>query len=75
MKTINKLVLALFFFGTLLVKADDEIPPVPTGPSTGTGGVGPGGPASPIDMYVYLLSIVAVAFIMYYTKKLKSQKA
>ncbi|MBB6371917.1 signal peptidase [Chryseobacterium shigense] len=73
MKTINKLVLALFFFGTLLVKADDEIPPVPGGGNTGV--VGPGGPASPIDMYVYLLSIVAIAFIMYYTKKLKSQKA
>ncbi|KMQ63436.1 signal peptidase [Chryseobacterium sp. BLS98] len=73
MKTINKLVLALFFFGTLLVKADDEIPPAPGG--GGTGGVGPGGVASPIDMYVYLLSIVAVVFIIYFAKNLKSQKA
>ena len=72
MKTINKLVLALFFFGTLLVKAD-EIPPAPGG--GGTGGVGPGGVASPIDMYVYLLSIVAVVFIIYFAKNLKSQKA
>ncbi|PIF43137.1 hypothetical protein CLU96_0041 [Chryseobacterium sp. 52] len=73
MKTINKLVLALFFFGTLLVKANDEIPPVPGG--GGTGGVGPGGAASPIDMYVYLLSIVAIALIIFYTKKFKTQKA
>jgi len=73
MKTINKLVLALFFFGTLLVKAADEIPPAPE--DGGTGGVGPGGVASPIDMYVYALSVVAIALILFYTKKLKSQKA
>lgn len=72
MKTINKLVIALFFFGTFLVKAD-EVPPVPGG--GGTGGVGPGAAASPIDMYVYLLSVVAIALILFYTKKLKSQKA
>ncbi|REC78145.1 signal peptidase [Chryseobacterium elymi] len=56
-----------------MVKAADEIPPAPE--DGGTGGVGPGGVASPIDMYVYMLSIVAVVFMMYYTKKLKSQKA
>jgi hypothetical protein len=73
MKTINKLVLALFFFGALLVKAADEIPPAPE--DGGTGGVGPGAAASPIDMYVYVLSVVAIALILFYTKKLKSQKA
>ncbi|HCA06792.1 MULTISPECIES: hypothetical protein [unclassified Chryseobacterium] len=73
MKTINKLVIALFLFGTFLVKADDEVPPVPGG--GGTGVVGPGAAASPIDMYVYLLSVVAIALIIFYTKKLKSVKA
>lgn len=72
MKTINKLVFALFLFATLLVKADD-VPPVPGGGGTGT--VGGGAMASPIDMYVYVLSVVAVTFIIFYTRKYKSQKA
>ncbi|NML70238.1 signal peptidase [Chryseobacterium sp. RP-3-3] len=73
MKITSKLLSALFLFAVLLVKADDEIPPVPGG--GGTGGVGPGGAASPIDMYVYILSVVAIALILFYTKKLKSLKA
>ncbi|MCJ7934630.1 MAG: signal peptidase [Chryseobacterium sp.] len=72
MKTISKLIsAALFLFAVLLVKADD-IPPPPGG---GTGGVGPGSAASPIDMYVYVLSAVAITFIVIFTKKYKSQKA
>lgn len=74
MKTINKLVFALFFFATLLVRADIDDMPVPGGGGTGGHGTG-GAPSSPIDMYVYLLSIVAFAFIVYYTKKYKSVKA
>ncbi|PQA91689.1 signal peptidase [Chryseobacterium shigense] len=72
MKTISKLLSALFLFAVLLVKADD-IPPVPGGGGTGT--VGPGAAASPIDTYVYLLSVVAIALIIFYTKKIKSVKA
>lgn len=74
MKTINKLVLALFLFAALVVRAaDPDDMPVPGGDGTGT--VGPGKPASPIDMYIYVLSIVAILFIVYYTKKYKSVKA
>ncbi|AZB01388.1 signal peptidase [Chryseobacterium joostei] len=74
MKTINKLVFAFFLFATFLAKADIDDMPVPGGGGTGGHGTG-GAPSSPIDMYVYLLSIVAFAFIAYYTKKYKSVKA
>lgn len=66
MKTINKLIYSLFIFAAFLVNAQ---PPRPGG-----GGVTPGSAASPIDMYVYVLSIVAVIFIVFFTKKYKSQK-
>ncbi|MDR2237178.1 MAG: signal peptidase [Chryseobacterium sp.] len=79
MKAINKLVSALFLFAAvLLVKAapEDEIPPIPGGTDdSGTGTTGPGGLSSPIDMYIFALSVVAVIFIVYYTKKYKSVKA
>lgn len=75
MKTINKLVSALFLFIVSFAYAD-EIPPAPgTASKNGIGGGGPGAPASPIDMYVILLSVVAIALILFYTRKLKSQKA
>ncbi|ASW74803.1 signal peptidase [Chryseobacterium piperi] len=70
MKTINKLIYPLFIFAVFLVNAQ---PPRP-GEEGGGGGVTPGGAASPIDMYVYALSIVAVTFIVFFTKKYKSQK-
>ncbi|WP_292008528.1 signal peptidase [Chryseobacterium sp.] len=69
MKTINKLISAFFLFAVLLINAQ---PPQPGG---GGGGVGPGDQAAPIDMYVYVLSAVAVSFIVFFTKKYKSQKA
>lgn len=69
---ISKLLSTLFLFTVLLVKA---IPSTPVPPDEGTGGVGTGEPAAPIDMYVYVLSIIAVMFIVFYTKKYKSQKA
>lgn len=69
MKTINKLVTLLFVFATLVINAQ------PPNPGGGTGPVGPGAPASPIDMYVYVLGIVAIGFIVYFTKKYKSVKA
>ncbi|AZA82021.1 signal peptidase [Chryseobacterium lactis] len=73
MKTINKLVSAFFLLAVLFVQA---APPVPGG-GGGTGGHGTGGgdPAAPIDMYVYVLSIVAIAFIVLFTKKYKNVKA
>lgn len=74
MKTINKLVFALFFFTTILVSADPDDMPVPGGGGTGGHGTG-GAPSSPIDMYIYLLAVVAIAFIAVYTKKYKSLKA
>ncbi len=74
MKIINKLVSALFLFAVLLVRAaDPDDMPIPGDGGSGT--VGPGKPASPIDMYIYALSVVAIIFIVYYTKKYKSVKA
>ncbi|PWN63084.1 signal peptidase [Chryseobacterium phosphatilyticum] len=70
MKTINKLVSAIFLLAVVFVQA---APPVPGG--GGSGGHGTGEPASPIDMYVYVLSIIAVAFIVFFTKKYKNVKA
>ncbi|WP_228421910.1 hypothetical protein [Chryseobacterium soldanellicola] len=44
-------------------------------PDPGGGGVvGPGAPSSPIDMYVYALGVVAVMFIVFFTKRYKDQK-
>ncbi|SEW38300.1 hypothetical protein SAMN05421841_2449 [Chryseobacterium wanjuense] len=68
MKTINKLVSALFLLAVLLVNAQ------PPNPGSGGGGVGPGAPASPIDMYVYVLGMIAVMFIAFFTKKYSSNK-
>ena len=68
MKAINRLVTLLFVFATLIMNAQ---PPDPGG---GGGGVGPGAPASPIDMYVYVLGVVAVMFIVFFTKRYKDQK-
>ncbi|WP_374463324.1 signal peptidase [Chryseobacterium sp.] len=77
MKTINKLILAFFLFSISLAYAGNGgngtgSPPTPGG---GNGGNGTGSPASPIDMYVYVLGIVAIVFIVYFTKKYKSVKA
>jgi hypothetical protein len=69
MKAINRLVTLLFVFATLIMNAQ---PPDPGG---GGGGTGPGAPpASPIDMYVYALGMVAVMFIVFFTKRYKDQK-
>lgn len=50
-----------------------QAPSNPTPPG-GVGGGTPGAQASPIDMYVYVLGIVAVLLIVFFTKKYKSQK-
>ncbi|MBP1165902.1 MULTISPECIES: signal peptidase [unclassified Chryseobacterium] len=72
MKTINKLVLAIFLCVVSLANAGPPSPPPSGG---GGGGNGSGSLASPIDMYVYVLGIVAIGFIVYFTKKYKSVKA
>lgn len=71
MKTINKLTYVLFLFAAILYV--QAAPPIPGG--GGGGGDGTGAPSSPIDMYVYALSVIAIMFIVFFTKKYKSQKA
>lgn len=70
MKLINKTIIFLFLIINAFFYAQDT-PPVPSQPSEvgRPGGVGPGGPASPIDMYLYLLAIVALGLIWYYHSK------
>ncbi|WBV59775.1 signal peptidase [Chryseobacterium camelliae] len=48
--------------------------PTNPNPPGGVGGGTPGAQASPIDMYVYVLGIVAMLLIVFFTKKYKSQK-
>lgn len=45
-------------------------PPPPTG---GAGGVTPGAAASPIDMYIYILAVVAVLGVSIYAKRYRTQ--
>lgn len=72
MKTINKLVSSFFLFAVLWVSA--QTPP-PNPGSGGVGGSGTGSLASPVDMYVYILGIIAIMFIAFFTKKYTSKKA
>ena len=75
MKVINKLVSAFFLiFGFLMIHAQ-KMPPAPNSGETSRGVVGPGAQASPIDMYVYALGIIAVMFIVFFTKKYTGKKA
>lgn len=75
MRIINKLVSAFFLiFGFLLINAQ-KMPPAPDSGTASRGTVGPGAQASPIDMYVYALGIIAVMFIVFFTKKYTSKKA
>ena len=71
MKTINKLVSAFFLLTVFLINAQTPSQP----PSGGLGGSGTGSLASPVDMYVYVLGIIAVMFIAFFTKKYTSKKA
>ncbi len=72
MKTINKLVLSFFLFSTLWLCAQTPSNPNPPG---STGSSGTGSLASPVDMYVYVLGIVAVLFIAFFTRKYTAAKA
>ena len=60
MKLLNKVIFFLLIAAGSFYKAQTEPPP----PMAETG-VGPGAPASPIDMYVYVLAVVAIS-LMYY---------
>lgn len=71
MKLLNKILYFSFLIMGALVYAQD-VPPPPSG--TGRG-VGPGAPASPIDMYVYVLALLAVVFIVYFTKRIQKKLA
>ena len=72
MKLINKtLLFAFLIIGTFLRAEGPPMPP-PGGGGGGGGGTVPGTPASPIDMYVYVLGLVAILFIVYYSRR--SQK-
>lgn len=53
------------FLGTFLTLAQ-AIPPPPPQPESGD----IGGPATPIDMYMYLLLLIAPMLILFYKKKL-----
>ncbi|MBN9313808.1 MAG: hypothetical protein BGO40_02630 [Chryseobacterium sp. 39-10] len=44
----------------------------PGGPGDGFPGT-PGAPASPIDLYIYLLAIMAMILIFYFGRKYKKQ--
>lgn len=73
MKTIiNKLVLSALFLFTMLMNGQM---PQPTDPDEGGGTTGPGSsPSAPIDMYILGLSVIAIIFIVFYTRKYKAQK-
>lgn len=77
MKKINKFILpSVLFFLSVFVYAQPPgtgTPPGPVGPGV-PGATGPGKQASPIDMYVYILAIVAIFMIVYLAKKYKTQK-
>lgn len=70
MKYINKTLLFLFLFIGSAYHAQQGPPNPPPG---GGGGTGPGGVSSPIDMYIYILAIVAMLFILYFGKKLQKK--
>lgn len=68
MKLINRSLLFLFLVIGTLFRAE-EIPEAPAPPGGGGGGVGPGAISSPIDMYVYILAVVAILFMVYFARK------
>ncbi len=69
MKTINKLAFIFFLLPVFLVSGQ------PPSPGSGNGSNGTGAPDSPVDMYVYLLAIVALMLILFFSKKYMLKKA
>lgn len=76
MKKINKFIipLILFFLSVFVYAQPPGTGTTPPGAPGIPGTVGPGKQASPIDMYVYVLGIVAILIIAYFAKKYKTQK-
>lgn len=74
MKLFNKTLIFLFLVIGTFYRAEGvpDIPAPPPG-GGGGGGVGPGSPASPIDMYIYVLALIAIAFILFYSKKMQKK--
>lgn len=72
---LRPLIFIYIFTSTFLYAGDIPDPPL-AGDTVTSGDTGtPGAPASiPVDMYVYVLAIVAIMLIVFYTKKYKSQK-
>ncbi|SEM52851.1 hypothetical protein SAMN05421856_10420 [Chryseobacterium taichungense] len=72
MKAINKFIPVFFLLGfQLIINAQDKVPP-PN--SSAKGIVGPGVQSSPIDMYIYILGIVAIMLIIFFSRKYTTKK-
>ncbi|MCO7354385.1 hypothetical protein ACXA18_02890 [Riemerella anatipestifer] len=80
--SINKLAYIALFLGGTLANAQQNINnPAPkemvvAPPGGGVGAVGPGAPDTPIDMYVLILSGLAILMIFgyhFYTRRIKTQ--
>jgi len=74
MRNINKLFLLLFIFSISLFYAQGGLPTTPVNPGEGEGTTGTGAQSIPVDMYVYVLAILAVLMVVFFAKKYKSQK-
>ncbi|AIH02982.1 hypothetical protein [Riemerella anatipestifer] len=71
---IGKLTYLMLFLAGVWVNAQPTPPTAP--PGGGVGAVGPGAPDTPIDMYVLILSGLAVLMIFgyhFYTRRIKTQ--
>lgn len=74
MKAINKFIPVFFLLGfQLIISAQDKVPP-PNSNSNAKGIVGPGVQSSPVDMYVYVLAIVAIMLIVFFSKRYAPKK-
>ncbi|ADQ81752.1 hypothetical protein J5295_00580 [Riemerella anatipestifer] len=71
---IGKLTYLMLFLAGVWVNAQPTPPTAP--PEGGVGAVGPGAPATPIDIYVLILSVIAVLMIFgyhFYTRRIRTQ--
>lgn len=74
MKFISKLLLTAFIFVMgVLLNAQPPCPTCPPGGGGGVGGTNPEAASAPIDMYVYVLGILAILIISYYSKKIQKK--
>lgn len=70
------LILTYLFVSGLMFAEEVPMPPSEMARPGGTGGdTGtPGAQSIPVDMYVYILAVVAVMLLVLFAKKYKSQK-